>query len=143
MKEEIVDVEALRREYIKLKQKEKEIKDRLKVIESQVLYGKLKETVYYPDLQYKITYTAPKDKQEVLTESVFDTLRGVNLEDLYVAYSKMSLTDFEKMWNENDIISTVLSVKEDYIETKKNATDESFRATKMTKKELKEQKEKE
>lgn len=141
MEEELVNLEDLRREYVKLKQKDKEIKDRIKEIESQALYGKLKETTYYPDLQYKITYTGPKDKQEVLTQSVFDTLKSVNLEDLYVTYSKMSLTDFEKMWNENEDVAEVLSVKDDFIETKKEATSESFRVTKMTKKELKEQKE--
>lgn len=139
MKEEI-DYEELRKEYIDLKQQESKIKKRIKKIEHEALSGLIKETLFYPEKGFKITYTPPKNKQKVDKLTLYEKLKPFQLEDLYVKYSSMTVKDFEFLLTDNkETLDKILpTLESDIIETENEAINESFRVTKMTKQELKE-----
>jgi hypothetical protein len=131
-----MDIEKLKR-YVELKNQVSELNKELKEIEANHLKGKIQETVFIPEMKYKITYTPPKDKKEVNKSLLYSSLQEKGQEELYVKYSNISLTDFEKMTENEDIVFDNIDTSE-LIKVERRAISESFRATKMNKKELKE-----
>jgi len=134
-----MDNEKLR-EYIELKNQEAEIKKKIKEIEKTELKGKVKETLFFADLGYKITYVAPKEKAEVRVADFFKALKAEGKEYSFPKYCSVSLASLDKFYREDDCVGFPYR-EADFIDIKDNAISESFRVTKMDKNELREHEE--